>query len=258
MSKKIFAIAILPLLAGLGCSKPAPPPPIRPITQQDLKNLSQSAENAQKEFAASEKLYEELKKEKAAQGSATNSTSTPNPAVTPSPDMTPGSAITPGRPIASVEELSALIQKAGYTPHSNDASKMRYFVVTSNPSVTKLGFPGGMKILYFLSDDKKSFTFFAVIRELRQSEGNDVSQATTNAPLAPALISKLKTADPMPQKAIFMATNLPVMASGETVVAMPYLLLAMSAENRNMDPGTVQAEINNIVAVLGTTQLIWK
>jgi hypothetical protein len=32
----------------------------------------------------------------------------------------------------------------------------------------------------------------------------------------------------------------------------------MSAENQNMDPGTVQAEINNIVTVLGTTQPIWK
>jgi hypothetical protein len=248
MSKKVFAIAILPLLASLGCSKPAPPPaPIRPITKEDLKKLGQTSSNVQQEFANSEKLYKELKEQQAASNSAAKQ----------GPDMTSGPVVAQSRPVASLEELSALVQKAGYTPRF-DSGKLQYFMVTSNPSLTKLGFPHGMKILYFLSGDKESFTFFAYVRELRESEGNDVSQAMTNAPLAPDLLEKLKTADPMPQKAIFMATNMPVMASGETVVAMPYLILAMSAENRNMDPGTVQAEINNIVTVLGTTQPIWK
>jgi hypothetical protein len=254
MPKRFFAIAILPLLAGLGCSKPAPPPaPIRPVTQQDLKNLGQTSSNAQQEFADSEKLYKQLKEQQA----AANSAAKPSAAATPSVDMTPGTAMTPGRPVASLEELSALVQKAGYTPRF-DSGKLPYFMVTLNPSLTKLGFPHGMKILYFLSDDKKSFTFFAYVRELRESEGNDVSQAMTNAPLAPALLAKLKAADPMPQKAIFMATNMPVLASGNAVVAMPYLILAMSAVNQNMNPGAVQLEINNIVSVLGTTQTIWK
>jgi hypothetical protein len=254
MQKKVFAIAFLPLLASLGCSKPAPPPaPIRPVTQEDLKKLGQTSSNVQKEFADSDKLYNELKKQQA----AANSTANGSPAVTPSVDMTPGSAMTPDRPVASLEELSALIQKAGYTPRF-DSGKLPYFMVTSNPSATKLGFPGGIKILYFLSDDKKSFTFFAYVRELRESEGNDVSQATTNAPLAPELLAKLKTVNPMPQTAIFMAANMPVMANGNTVVAMPYLILAMSAENQSMGPGTVQMEINNIASVLGTTQGIWK
>jgi hypothetical protein len=162
-----------------------------------------------------------------------------------------------GRPVASLEELSALIQKAGYAPQRyTDSNKIAHFTVTSNPSLTKLGFPNGMRILYFVADDKKSFTFFALVRTLRESEGNDVSQAIDNKPFAPDLLAKLKTVNPMPRESAFMATTMP--AGSNTVVQEPFLILAMSTGNENVDPGTVKSLIDDIVMVLGATKEVWK
>jgi hypothetical protein len=255
MPKRIFATAVLLLLASLGCSKPAPPPaPIRPVTEQDLKKLVPPPYDAQKGFAASDKLYKELTEGTAAPGSGAK----PSASTTPSPDMTPGLPLALGRPVASLQELSAVIQKAGYTPHSNDAGGVPYFMVTSDPAVAKLGFPDGLKIIYLLSEDKKSFTFAAVVRELRESEGNDVSQATSNAPLAPTLVSTLQGVNPMAKTSSFVATEMSVMNNGKVSIVMPFLLFSTTRRNENMDPGTVISVVGDIVRVLGTTQGIWK
>jgi hypothetical protein len=165
-------------------------------------------------------------------------------------------------PVGSQEEFTALIAKAGYQPHANEPGYVPYFEAFP-ANEDEAGLPGKLRIVYILSDDKRTLYFMGVVRQLRQGElpkmnmDNPLQQPDDES-MAKDLIAKLQTANPAFKSSKFAVRSLPSGMEGDAVMMAPTVVLGAGFQNISATPEVVKAAVAEMVLVLKNTTALWK
>jgi hypothetical protein len=172
-------------------------------------------------------------------------------------------------PIGSDEEFTELIRKAGFEPHANEKGYLPYFDAFPNDE-SAAGLPGNLRIVYVLSDDKRTLVFLGLVRPFRQEElpkadFQHPEQMDSDAALDPQLIAKLQSANPASGSSRFSGRRLPSgmlmlpVNGGEQALNMEaWIVLETYFANATPGPATVNAAVAEMMMVLRPTQGLWK
>jgi hypothetical protein len=270
---------------------PKPKPVQRTMTPEEanrkLEEIAKRLENhGPNSLKASDDLYDQLQKEKligakpaatvpaaTAEGAANTGGEVAAPIIegvpaavhrepVSAPEPEPAPVVQAAPPVGSREQFTALIAKAGFRPQTNVPGYLPYFEAYAS-NEDEAGIPGKLRIVYVLTDDKRTLYFLAIVRQLRQGElpslnMDDPFHQADDDSMAKDVIAKLQGANPAFKSSKFGVRTLPSGMEGDAVLMVPTVVLGAGFQNLSANPEVVKAAVAELTLVLRGTVGVWK